>query len=626
MCGIAGAFSTGEGAVDRESVQAMLDSLAHRGPDDEGLVAESRFALGCKRLAVLDLSAAGRQPHQNDGGTAISVLNGEIYNHEELRADLTRKGHHCGSRCDAELIPRLYTEYGDLFPNRLRGMFALALVDRERQRLLLARDRMGQKPLYFEETGGQIRFASEPRALRLDVPVRPDPASLVRFLTFGYVPAPGSAFAGLRRVLPGQIVLADQTGVELKSYWEQPRLEPDDRPPSEWQETVWSVLAESVREQLQADVPVGLFLSGGIDSGLIAAAASGCGSRPESFCAGFSEEAFDERRRARQTAGKFDLPLREILIQPAPEAAARKVAAAFDEPFGDSSAYPTLLLAEAARQRVKVVLSGDGGDELFAGYRRHLSLALATRLERFLPGPLTRLLRGLLKEASNGTAGRTSFGSVRRFCSGLGLPPGEASLYWSSFFRAPQRARFLHPDLLEKAAINPEQEALNHWMSGPGPELRRALHHDQARYLPDDLLVKTDIAAMSCGLEVRAPLLDHRLVELAATIPERLLLSRRRPKLLLRRLAEEKLPREVARGEKRGFGVPLCAWMRGPMLEMMEQTLLQPRLEERRLFRQGAARELIERHRSGKEDWSAYLWSMLVLEHWFRRFVDRDGT
>ena len=625
MCGIAGAFSTGAEAVDRESVQAMLDSLAHRGPDDEGLCADERYALGCKRLAVLDLSTAGRQPHENDDGSVVSVLNGEIYNHEELRADLIQKGHRCHSRSDAELIPRLYTEYGDLFPERLRGMFALALVDRKRHRLLLARDRMGQKPLYFEATGGRIRFASEPRALCLDAAVRPNPAALVRFLTFGYVPAPDSAFAGLQRVLPGQIVLGDRHGIELRSYFELPRRAADDRSQSEWEEAVWSAISEATREQLQADVPVGLFLSGGVDSGLIAAAASGGGAQPQAFCAGFGEEAFDERKTAGKTAGLLGLPLREILIRPTAEDAVPKVAAAFDEPFGDASAYPTLLLAEAAREQVKVVLAGDGGDELFAGYRRHRALALSTRAGRLLPGSLQRLLRGMLKEAANGTSGRSSFGTLRRFCSGLGLSPGEASLYWSSFFRAPQRARFLHPDLLEEAASNPEQEVLQRWLSGPGPELRRALHHDQSRYLPDDLLVKTDIAAMACGLEVRAPLLDHRLVELAAGIPPQLLIGRR-PKFLLRRLAEEMLPREVARGRKRGFGVPLAAWMRGPLLEMMEQTLLQPRLERRRLFRQGAARELLARHKTGNEDWSAYLWLMLVLEHWFRRFVDRDAT
>ena len=633
MCGIAGAISCGTHAVHGETVRAMAATLSHRGPDDEGQIEAPGFALACRRLAILDLSENGRQPHQNADGSVSSVLNGEIYNHAELRAELARRGHRFRSTSDAELLPALYAEYGDGFPERLRGMFALAVIDQKQSRLVLARDRLGQKPLYYEQRDGQVRFASEPRGLLAasgDV-VRPDPAALLRFLSFGYIPSDGSAFSGFHRLRPGELLVADEQGLRRRSYWSLPEEHSAGEDPEVWREELFNDLVAATREQSRADVPVGLLLSGGLDSGLVAAASAASAQSPKcegtalpAFTMGFDDSQLDERGPAAETARLLGLPWQALELESDPQAAPALIARNFDEPFGDASAVPTLELCRRVREQVKVALTGDGGDELLAGYRRYRALALSDRWDRFCPKPLRRLLRRMLGAAANGTAGRTVFGELRRFCSGLGLDEAQRAIYWSGFFQAPQRRRFLHPDLLDAAvAADPEQAATLEF-GRAGSCALRARRFDLRRYLPDDLLVKSDLASMASGLELRAPFLDHRLVERAARLPESLLMRGPRSKFMGRELARGRLPASVVAGGKRGFGVPLAAWFRGPLETTARELLLDGRFEQRRLFRAGAGQELLSRHLSGREDWSAYLWLLLVLEGWFRRFVDRE--
>lgn len=628
MCGLCGSFALDPDApVDRAALERMARALAHRGPDAERVELGRGFGLGFRRLSILDLSERGMQPASAQDGAITSVVNGEIYNYPELRADLEAHGVQLHSGCDGEIIPHLYAQHGPAFVERLRGMFALAVVDAREHRLLLARDRLGKKPLYVARRDGRIDFASEPKALLAasDAAVRPDPAALVRFLCFGYVPGPGSAFLGFERVQPGERWVVDRGGVRVDRYWSLP--EPAAREnvePRALVERFEHLLAQATTERLAADVPLGVLLSGGIDSGLVLAAAAKAARRPiEAFTIAFADRAYDESALAAQTAKHLGVRMHVLEAKPLPADALLEIARVWDEPFGDASAYPTALVARLARSHVTVALSGDGGDEAFAGYRRYRALALSERIAATTPAALRRLFARAIGEVANGSAGRGSLGTFRRFASALGLATAsERQLVWSTYFRASVRERFLDADL--RSAADPDAEARAEFDGAAGSVVERALRVDQARYLPDDLLVKMDTASMAVGLEVRSPLLDHRIVEFAATLPAHMRNGSGDTKPLLRALAARVLTPEVATARKRGFGVPLAAWLRGPFAGVARRVLLSERQTRRRVFAPGALRDLLERHASGREDWSQYIWLALVLELWFRRFVDRD--
>lgn len=652
MCGIAGGFLLRPGDAARETllrerVKRMRAALAHRGPDAEGWSEGTGFALGFRRLAILDLSPAGNQPFVV--GSIHSVLNGELYDYPSLREELATRGVRFVSSGDAEVVPHLYAEGGADALLRLDGMFALALVDESAERLVLMRDRFGKKPLYYRVVSGAVEFASEAKALIAagDEPVKPDPAALLRYLTFGYVPNGDSAFSGLRRLGPGERLIAErQTGalhverlhVEHR-HVDRFHVERWYRAPDPMERVVGleDAVAElevrlenAVEERLQSDVPLGIFLSGGIDSGLIAAAATKVAKRigarpPMAFTIGFDDPRFDERTLARATASHLGIDrFVEHVVAPRADEALTRIMATFDEPFADSSAYPTLLVCELARRDVTVALSGDGGDEGFAGYKRHRAVRDAARAERFLPAAARRALAAVFGEPGNGVAGRAVFGQFRRFCAALGLEPAQRNAYWSTFFRAPLRARYFHPEYLAHAACDPDAEAANQFDRASGSALRRALRVDLERYLPDDLLVKTDLASMAHSLEVRCPWLDREVIEFSLSLDDALLQDGSTTKRVPRELAARRLPPAVARAPKRGFGVPLAAWYRGPLASVVRDRLLSPRFRARKILKDDAAKELIERHASGREDWSSYLHALVVLEEWFRRHVDRE--
>ncbi len=628
MCGIAGTFiRRGEARPDEAAVAAMRDALRHRGPDGASSFVDGRAAFGFRRLAILDLSPAGEQPYRTDDGAIVAMTNGEIYNHRELRADLERDGVRLRSWNDAEVVPHLYARHGDAFLERLRGMFAIALLDRPRRRLLLARDRVGKKPLYYRAEGDVIDFASEAKALVAARGARGhDAAAIVRYLTFGVVPGERSAHAGLARVPAGGRVTFDEEGVDVARWWTPPALEPDDGSAAEHADALFDALVAATRDRLDADVPLGMFLSGGIDSGLVLAAARAAGAAElPTFTVGFADPSLDERAAAARTAAHFGVTNTALEAQPRPAEVVAEVARTFDEPFGDSSAVPTMVLARLARRHVVVALGGDGGDDLFAGYRRHRAVRVVERARALRP--LAKVLAGGAGETANGTAGRGAWGQFRRFVTALALEPDEATLYWTTLFRAPLRARFLALELLEAAGgVDPEHEALDAMRASRGGALDRALARDFGSYLPDDLLVKVDAASMAHGLEVRSPFLDPRVIDVAARLSVGERVGWCASKRLLRRAARERLPREVARGRKRGFGVPLAAWLRGPLSGQVDDLLLGERFAARAVLRRGAARELVARHRSGREDWSSYLWVLLALEAWFRRYLDGDAS
>jgi asparagine synthase (glutamine-hydrolysing) len=570
----------------------------------------------------------------SQGGAVHSMVNGEIYGFRALRDELLAAGVALKSTGDAEVVPHLYARQGIAGLERLDGMFALALVDVAAQRLVLIRDRFGKKPLYYRVKDGVLEFASEAKALlaAADARVDPDPAAILRFLTFGYVPGDGSAFRGLRRLRPGERLIADRTSgaVTIERWYRAPLSTARSIAREEAIAELAARLDSAVERRLQSDVPLGVFLSGGIDSGLILASAVAATRRagappPLAFTIGFDDPALDERPLARATASHLRIPrLIEHVAVPRAEEALLRIVRTFDEPFGDASAYPTLLVCELARRDVTVALSGDGGDEAFAGYKRHRAMRDAARFGAIVPRALRRVFASLLGEAGNGVAGRGFVGQFRRFAAALGLDAAERNAYWSTYFRAPLRARFLAPDFLAAAGCDPDAEASADYENAIGSPLRRTLRVDLERYLPDDLLVKTDLASMVHSLEVRCPFLDREVVEFASTLQDDLLCDGALTKVLPRALAARRLPPAVATASKRGFGVPLAAWLRGPLRAIAEDRLLSPRFAARGILREGAARELIVRHGSGREDWSSYLFLLLVLEEWYRRHVDRE--
>lgn len=623
----------------------MRAALTHRGPDAEGWSEGKGFALGFRRLAILDLSPAGNQPFTV--GPIHSILNGELYDYRSLREELVARGVHFDSSGDAEVVPHLYAAGGTEALERLDGMFALALVDASSERLVLMRDRFGKKPLYYRISSDAIEFASEAKALLAagNERVEPDPAALLRYLTFGYVPNGGSAFLGLRRLGPGERLIAERRSGALRVEnrdVEQPKRERVERwyrapDPVERVVDLDAAVAElevrlekAVEERLQSDVPLGIFLSGGIDSGLIAAAATTVAKRigarpPRAFTIGFEDPSVDERELARATASHLGIDrFVEHVVAPRADEALSRIMATFDEPFADSSAYPTLLVCELARREVTVALSGDGGDEGFAGYKRHRAVRDAARAERFLPNAARRALAAWFGEPGNGVAGRTSFSQFRRFCAALGVESAQRNAYWSTFFKAPLRARYFHSEFLANAACDPDAEAASEFDRASGSPLRRALRVDLERYLPDDLLVKTDLASMAHSLEVRCPWLDREVVEFSLSLDDALLQDGSTTKRVPRELAARRLPPAVAGAPKRGFGVPLAAWYRGPLANTLRDRLLSPRFRARKILKDDAAKELIERHAGGREDWSSQLHALLVLEEWFRRHVDRE--
>lgn len=636
MCGIAGGFylEPGSPARDarlRERVKRMRAALVHRGPDAEGFSEGPGFALGFRRLSILDLSDSGNQPFVV--GPVHSMLNGEIYDYRARRAELDSRGVEFRSTGDAEVAPHLYRAFGLDGLERLDGMFALALVDAAAGRLVLMRDRFGKKPLYFRLLDGAIEFASEAKALLAadDAAAKPDPGALLRYLTFGYVPDGGSAFSGLRRLGPGERLIGDRTtgSFVVARWYRAPAPSPSAISLPDAVLTLEAKLERAVERRLQSDVPLGIFLSGGIDSGLIAAAATRIAKRtgarpPRAFAIGFDDPALDERSLARATASHLGIELVEHVAQPRAAEALSRIAATFDEPFADSSAYPTMLVCELARREVAVALSGDGGDEGFAGYRRHRALRDAARLDAFAPRSARRLLAALLGEPDNGVAGRGRFGQFRRFCAALGLDAARRNTYWSTFFSAGSLARHLNPEFLEAAGVDPDREADLEFEAAAGTPLRRALRVDLERYLPDDLLVKTDLSSMAHSLEVRCPWLDREVVEFSLELPDSLLIAGTTTKAVPRALAAIRLPPAVATAAKRGFGVPLADWLRGPLAAVLDDRLLSARFAARGILREGAAAELIARHRSGREDRASQLFALLILEEWFRRHVDRE--
>jgi asparagine synthase (glutamine-hydrolysing) len=629
MCGIAGLWSPEPVEGLDQRLRAMIATLRHRGPDGERVWSDGRVGLAHARLAVIDLSTASDQPMSAADGAVHLIHNGEIYNFRALRDELIALGHGFTSQGDAEVILKGYIQWGDDVIPRLRGMFAFVLWDRRQRRLLMARDRLGQKPLHYAWSDGRLLFGSEIKAILAwpGMARQPDLEAIHHYLSFRCVPAPHTAFAGVHRLPPAHYMVVEADGTSrMERYWSLP--EPGSappRPPGELAEEITERFDEAVRLRLVSDVPLGVFLSGGIDSACVVAAMAKAASGPvKTFTIGFSDRRFDERGNARLVAERYATDHHEFVVEPDAVDILPKLTWHYGEPFADASAIPTWYVSEITRRHVTVALNGDGGDEAFLGYPRYSGCRLGEWVDR-LPGPARGLLAALGRRLPFETSNARSLRYARRFLVDAALPAAARYGNWVSLFAQADK-QALYGDAMMDCLGSPSTDLLAPWLGegavGPG----RAAYADIHGYLPDDLLVKVDVATMAHGLEGRSPFLDHELMAFATAIPAAQRMTGLRGKSLLKSVMAPRLPREILKAPKRGFGVPIEHWLRHELKELAYDTLTSARAVARGLFRPEAVVRLLDEHMAGLRPHHDRIWALLMLELWFAMWIDGDGV
>jgi asparagine synthase (glutamine-hydrolysing) len=612
MCGIAGFAGAPFGAeASRERLRAMCEAIRHRGPDDEGaLVASGGVGLSMRRLAIIDV-ARGHQPIHNEDGTVSVVFNGEIYNHRQLQQQLEREGHVFRTHSDTEALVHLYERDGDRMVDALRGMFTFAIWDHRRERLLLARDRVGIKPLYLWRTSWGVAFASEMRAFLAlpDFPRDIDPRAIGAYLGLGYVPDPRSVFTAAEKLPPGHVATwSRDEGLRLRRYWSPVRPEVPVSRPEEAIEELRRLLDDAVRSHLESEVPLGAFLSGGIDSSTVVACMARAMDRPvETFTIGFEEGEFDEAPDAAAVARALGTKHTQLIVRPDAEAIVDSVAAFYDEPFGDASALPTYLVSKLARESVTVTLSGDGGDELFAGYTRYDDVMRRWNLPG---GPLRRAARSVFSALPHGTKGRAYLLDVARDRRGRYATAVTHRI-------EPVDGGAARPELVELVAG--AGSPLDPWFDEGERAGRDFLSQmtlvDMGTYLPGDILTKVDRASMAVSLEARVPILDHLVVEFAAALPSHLKRRDGTGKWILREAVKPWIPATVLEKRKQGFGVPLNHWFRGPLRGLLD-ALGDERSRVAAFVIPAEVRRIVREHLTGRRNHQGRLWRLLVLERW----------
>jgi asparagine synthase (glutamine-hydrolysing) len=613
MCGICGVFNFGTRApADRDALKRATDAMAHRGPDDEGFYLQGEVGLGNRRLSIIDLPG-GHQPISNEDESIWITFNGEIYNYRELRADLLERGHLFRTSSDTEAIVHLYEEYDLACLDRLRGMFAFALWDARKRRLLLVRDRVGIKPVFYRLEPGRLVFASESRALRelTEQPLEVDPQSVYDFFGFRYIPAPRTFYRGMEKLLPGHFLLADSSGVHTRAYWDIPAEEDTPRPGREVAEELIEQLRESVRLRLVADVPLGVFLSGGTDSSAVVALMTELEAWPlRTFSVGFEEPEYSELPYARAVARRFGTQHHELIVHP--EQLSNELAhlVAFrDEPLAEPTDVALYLLSRLAAGSVKVVLAGEGGDELFAGYPKYAADPLAG-LVSALPQQVTRALIRWLPYRQRRAKIALEALSIR--------DEAERSATWFASFSREEREKLFAPEFL--AQVDPAHPArvFESYMGKQRERtpLKRMLYADLKVWLPDNLLLRGDLMTMAASIEERVPFLDHKLVEFAARVPTKLLTQGLRAKVLLKRALERFLPREVIYRRKVGFAVPVGEWFRKPLKSFVTDLLLSSAARRRGYFNPASMEMYLREHFGGIRDRQKQLWALVNFELW----------
>lgn len=622
MCGIAGIVDFAGVPIDARLVRAMCDALRHRGPDDQGIVdlgvngQRSRAAavvFGNRRLSIIDV-AGGHQPIPNEDRTVWTVLNGEIYNYRTLRDELESNGHQFATRTDTEVIVHAYETYGDAFVEHLDGMFALAIWDTRRQRLLLARDRLGMKPLVYVHLGSRLTFASELQALFAvpDIPRDIDPVAIGNYLTYMAIPAPRTVFRAARKIPPAHVLTLEDGHCSLRRYWTlafEPKRRLSD---TDAAERVVELLRDAVRKRLMSDVPIGAFLSGGVDSSAVVALMAGLSDRPvKTFSVGFEEESYDERPHARRVAEVFGCNHHEFVVQPRAVEVLPRLVRHFGEPFADSSAVPTSYVAGLTREHVTVALNGDGGDEAFGGYGRHLANALA---ERFAVTPIAGPLRWAVKTVVRSSRdGRGRRSRLKRFVEAAAWSRAERYRAWAGVF-SPELATQIFPPAAGADAGVAEIFDRHRFLD----PVDSMLAVDTEFYLPTDLLVKMDITSMMHSLEARSPFLDHHLLEFSARLPSHQKVRRLTTKFILKRAMRGLVPVENLTREKRGFTVPVGRWLRGELRDCLTDHLLSSKAAADGFICGAAVERLVREHLTETHDRSHQLWTLLMLEMWWR--------
>jgi asparagine synthase (glutamine-hydrolysing) len=626
MCGIAG-FVDRTPRGDREEslalVRKMCCVIRHRGPDDEGVWVKERAALGMRRLSIIDLST-GHQPIHNEDETVWIVFNGEIYNYRDLRRDLQSAGHRFYTESDTETIIHAYEEWGVAAIGRLRGMFGLAIWDEREGCLLLARDRIGIKPLYWATAHDRLYFGSEIKSLLCapDLPRDLDLDALSHYLSFLYTPRDRSIFASVAKLEPGTILIWRDGAISFESYW---RLPLDECPVADERAVVpelRAVLGDAVRSHLVSDVPVGAFLSGGIDSSLVVGLMSEASSAPvKTFSIGFDDPAFDELDYARVVARHFHTDHHELVVKPDGVAVLDELIRHFDEPFADSSAIPTWYVSELAKRHVTVVLSGDGGDELFGGYDRYLPHPRVAAFDRYSPPGIRRAAAVAADRLPHGARGKNFLRHVGR---------DERGRYLDSirFFAADEKQALLDPEIFRRLErLDPEARAaarFDRYADLPWPS--QMMRFDAETYLPEDVLAKVDRMSMAHSIESRVPLLDNEVIRYASALPASFKIKDGRRKHILKEVASTVLPRDIVDRPKQGFAVPLAHWFRGDLRTLFADSLLSPDSLQRQYFRPSFVRRLVNEHLTGARDHTLRLWQLVVFDHWHRAYVDRQAA
>jgi asparagine synthase (glutamine-hydrolysing) len=626
MCGIAGVATRGN-TPPRELIASMCDVMRHRGPDGEGILVAPGVGLGMRRLAVLDL-VTGDQPVANESGTVHAVFNGEIYNYRELRAELAAKGHRFRGTGDSEVIPHLYQEHGLAFLSRLNGMFALALWDSESQRLLLARDRMGIKPLYYSAHGGSVWFASEVKCiLAAGGTARAiDPLGVDQLLTFEYTASPTTLFEDVKKVPPGSWLTVGGGKIHQGRFWSLPDVTSSSESMpvtdvAELTERVRHTLLNAVRRQLVSDVPLGAFLSGGIDSSILVAAMKEVSpSPPLTFSIGFGDPTYSELRYARAVAEHCGTRHHEEILTPDYLSLLPEVVGQLDQPIADFSVFPTLLVARMARRRVTVALGGDGGDELFGGYDTYQADRLSARLLDWQPARLRAAAEWLGRSLPLGRGKRGLANQLRRFLEGARLPSDWQHLRWMMFLCEEQRARLYTREF--RAHVTGATEGLVRAVleDGGSDRLMAQMRCDLRLYLPEDILAKVDAMSMATSLEARVPYLDNEVVDLALAIPSELKIRGGDRKWILKRAFAGALPGSVLKRGKEGFSMPMKHWLAHEWNALMHELLSPRSLAADGLFDARYVEQLMREHESGADNHSHLLWALMVFQLWRDRF------
>jgi asparagine synthase (glutamine-hydrolysing) len=624
MCGICGFFSQ-DSTLSSDKLEHMNNTLTRRGPDEGGSFQAPGVGIAMRRLSIIDLHG-GRQPIHNEDSTVWVVFNGEIYNYRELRVELQQRGHRFETNTDTEVIVHLYEEYGENLVEHLRGMFAFSLWDARRSRAVIARDRLGIKPLFYAQVDGTLVFGSEIKAVLASgiVDQKLDYQALDAFMTYTYIPAPLTIYRDVRKLEPGHILVWESGKLEDRQYWDLDVTQPDfDADEQTWVERFDRAIEDAVSSHMVSDVPVGAFLSGGIDSSLVVALMSQHVDDPvQTFTMGFDgarNPLLDERPLAQIVATRYGCDFHEYAVRPDFRHIVGEIVDAFDEPFADDSVVPSYYVSQYTRRSVKVAMSGLGGDELFAGYERYSGMLLSEYYSRLVPGPLHRkLIHPLVQRLPEPAHGGDRVDHAKRFADYVLRSPAERYLGFVSTLNSQERHRLYTRETSAKIDF----DATDRIVTAPfercaaQDDLTRAMYVDMKIYLPEDILALSDRLSMWHSLEVRVPLVDHQLVELSARLPTRYKLNLHHKKILLKRIAAHHIPEEVVRHRKQGFEAPMAAWLRHDLADYARECLSPDRLSAQGLFEESYVTERLEEHLAGRRKNNKLLFSLIMLQEW----------